>query len=308
MHAIGGSFRTELGEGPIWDSQRSCLWWVDVQTGHLCRLDAGQTAPTTRAMPKRPTSLALRADGGLVVVFRKQLGLIDGPDAPVQLLSLGKRLRSSERLNDCTVDEAGALWFGTMDIQQSTPIGRLFKVASQTEPVCMADGFTVTNGMAWNKTGECFYLVDSATHEIIEISAGTDTALGARRRLHRFVDTEMPDGLTIDAEGNLWTALVGAAQIACLSPEGIRIGTLHMDTQSPTSCAFGGADMRTLFATTMTLGLSPRQRAEQPNAGALFKAEMKIAGRPAATLASETLMTLRRLIGLQANDTAREIC
>jgi sugar lactone lactonase YvrE len=54
---------------------------------------------------------------------------------------------------------------------------------------------------------------------------------------------------------------------------------VRVDAACPTSCAFGGADLRDLFITTAAIELSDRERAEQPLAGGLFVCRPGVAGR-----------------------------
>ena len=53
----------------------------------------------------------------------------------------------------------------------------------------------------------------------------------------------------------------------------------------PTSCAFGGLDLRTLYVTSARTGLSAAELERQPLAGAVFAFDPGVAGAPLPTFA-----------------------
>ena len=90
-----------------------------------------------------------------------------------------------------------------------------------------------------------------------------------------------PDGCTVDAEGGLWVAEIGAGQLACLDATGREASTVKLPVSKPTSVAFGGADLRTIFVTSMRYGLTEQELAAEPLAGGVFAIHVDVAGLPA---------------------------
>ena len=95
----------------------------------------------------------------------------------------------------------------------------------------------------------------------------------------------VPDGMTVDAEGNLWVACFGGGAVRCYSAAGKQIGAIALPVSQVTSCAFGGLDLSELYVTTARYHLSPEQLVEEPLAGATFVCCPGVVGIPASCFA-----------------------
>ena len=89
-----------------------------------------------------------------------------------------------------------------------------------------------------------------------------------------------PDGSAIDAEGYLWNAQWGAWRLVRYEPEGRIDRIVEVPVQQPSSCAFGGPSLETLYITSAAEGLSDETMASQPLAGSLFAFEPGVPGLP----------------------------
>jgi D-xylonolactonase len=93
----------------------------------------------------------------------------------------------------------------------------------------------------------------------------------------RFADDDgYPDGMAVDAEGCLWVAHWSGGCVSRFAADGRPLGRIEVPTENVTSCAFGGADMRTLFITTAG-GLGS---VGEGIAGGVFMARTAVAGLP----------------------------
>mgnify|MGYP000849193511 CR=1 FL=1 len=86
-----------------------------------------------------------------------------------------------------------------------------------------------------------------------------------------------PDGLCVDAQGGVWVALFGGSAVRRYTADGVADLEITVPVTQPTSCAFGGADLRTLYITTSREELAHH---EQPEAGSLFAVVPGVAGLP----------------------------
>ena len=111
-----------------------------------------------------------------------------------------------------------------------------------------------------------------------------DHETGTLSNRRRFVDLKGtgigPDGSTIDTEGYLWNAQWDGWRLARYAPDGRLDRFVELPVQKPTSCMFGGADMRTLYVTSAIWDLTPAELAKQPYAGGLFALDVGVGGVP----------------------------
>ena len=76
--------------------------------------------------------------------------------------------------------------------------------------------------------------------------------------------------MTIDADGRIWVALWGGAQVAVYSPDGALLDHLSLPVSQPTCVALGGEAFDILAVTSAHDGLSGAKRADEPEAGNLL--------------------------------------
>ena len=89
-----------------------------------------------------------------------------------------------------------------------------------------------------------------------------------------------PDGSTVDADGYLWNAQWAGSRVVRYAPDGHIDRVVSMPVSRPTSCAFGGDDLQTLYITTARVGLSDAALDRQPMAGSLFALDVDRPGLP----------------------------
>src|SRR6185437_863090 len=111
------------------------------------------------------------------------------------------------RFNDGKCDPQGRFWIGTMSEQPGQ--AALYRYDADGSLHVMETGLTISNGLGWSPDGASFYLTDSHVREIYVYRFDTGSgAISDRRLLVSFSgDVAVPDGLTIDRRGHIWTAL-----------------------------------------------------------------------------------------------------
>lgn len=272
-----------LGEGPVWDTRDGRIWWVDCDQKKLFSRDpAADEAARIYDLPHYPGSYAFREAGGMIMAYRNQLTLLDcetGESRPFEAVGVDF---SRERFNDGACDRAGRFWVGTMDRRMSEPVGSLYRIDRNLAVQRMVGDLVVSNGIAFSPDDRTMYHHDSRSGLIYAYDYDIDRGLVSNRRvLVDFADRPgRPDGCTIDAEGNLWVAEIGAGRVVRFDPGGRQIAAIAMPVSRPSSVMFGGGDLHTLFITTMRHGLSSEQAAREPLAGCLFSIRLDVPGLP----------------------------
>lgn len=298
------TFRCELGEGPHWDATRGRLLFVDINAQLLHRLDP--VSGDHRVVPVAPyVSFAIPIAGTSDTLCATQGDLVVvGADGNVGARRVIESGRPAHRLNDGKADPAGRVWCGSMGISERRPDSSLHRIDANGARVVL-DGITLSNGLAWDLERERMYYIDSPTGRVDVLRY--DHATGEVEDRRPFVEIAgggvgsgsdigvIPDGMTIDADGCVWVAVFGGGQLRRFDPDGALMTAVDLPVAHPTSLAFGGPDLSTLFVTTSRHRLSIEERATSPTAGALLVVDAGIRGRPAATVAAPVLAAIAQL-------------
>lgn len=287
-----GDVRARFGEGPCWDPATETLLWVDIAGGALHRTTAngttanGETAngETVRTVLGGEVAAAFPTDRGTVAVARDNTLLeISGGEVVGEVAGLTPQPRM--RFNDGGCDPRGRLLIGTMHLDKEPGTAALYRLDEDLVPV--ATGATVSNGLGWSPDGTRLYYADSPTLrvDVFDYDPGTGVPTG-RRVLADVSDSGgRPDGLTVDAEGCIWVAMILGGEIRRYTPDGALDRVVALPVSHPTSVAFGGPDLTQLFVTTGWEPLSEAERAAQPLAGRLLRLDPGVRGLPSPPLA-----------------------
>lgn len=280
-----------LGEGPLWSHTCQELLWIDGSNPHIWRWRWGADSPEAWPLPRPPAAMALLEDGRLLIAFRARMALAEAFGGPLQDVAMPGLELGEERFNDGKVDNQGRLWIGTIDRALTRPVGKIYRI-DHRGIVAMDKGFTLSNGMAWSPDGATMYFSESFDRHVhcyrFDAGAGTIEPAGS---LASFAGAApKPDGLTVDAEGGIWCAVFGGSRVIRYLPDGTVDRVIQLPVTQPTSCMFGGPDLRTLFVTTATYQLTPQQLEEQPLAGSVLAFKLDVAGLPEPFLNKNNLL------------------
>lgn len=278
----------ELGEGPMWDQRAGALSWFDVPPRRLLRRTVPDGETIVTQLDKMPASFGWRSGGGMIFAFRNGLALAGDTGAVEREIDCSGALDfATQRFNDGAVDRRGRFWVGGFHPKVEDGGGGLFRVDADLSIRRMDSGVTMSNGIAWSPDDRTMYFADSRPGCVWRYDFDVDAGeIGPRGVFLDYADRPgRPDGLTVDAEGFVWIAEVTAGRVARYAPDGRLDRVVEVPVSKPTSVIFGGPDFRTLFITTMRLGLSDEERVAEPLAGALFACEPGVAGLPEPTFA-----------------------
>jgi sugar lactone lactonase YvrE len=117
------------------------------------------------------------------------------------------------------------------------------------------------------------YYIDTPTFEVVAYQFDAITGNISNKKVVIQIPKEdgYPDGMTIDTEGMLWIAHWDGWQVTRWNPfTGVKLSFIPMPVAKITSCCFGGPDLKDLFITSASKGLSEKALLEQPEAGSLF--------------------------------------
>ncbi|CDX54600.1 Gluconolactonase [Mesorhizobium plurifarium] len=271
-----------LGESPTWHPRTRELFWVDLRRPCLHRLQPDSGAVTSWPMPDVIGSVVPRAKGGVVVALRHDLHAFDPQNGQLSRLTTVEYGPPQHRLNDMKCDPAGGIICGSMWDYGLHPSGALYRIDATGDPTLLRGRIAVPNALCFSPDKRTLYFTDTRKGDIER--ADFDPASGSVGRWSTFVTAQVapgrPDGATVDAEGFLWNARYQGGALARFAPDGTLDRLVRVPVSQPTSCAFGGEGLRTLYVTTATQTLNAVERAEQPLAGALLALDVGVAGLP----------------------------
>ena len=272
-----------LGESPVWDADARRLYWVDSVSRLIRAYDPATGETTNTATPSMVGSVGL-AEGGQVVA-----GLVDAIAAIdlasgrcTPLLTLDPP-EPDVRFNDGKVDREGRFVCGTMGIH-AEPKGELYRVSASGRSRVLANGIRISNSLCFSPDGRTMYFADSLDKAVraYRYGADDDSPVDEPRI---FVDTSAfgsgPDGATVDADGCVWVALVQAGRLARFTPAGVLDRLVEAPTDMPSCMAFGGADLSTLYVTSIKDSGTGRAISRHPAGGHVFAIEgLGVTGLP----------------------------
>ena len=280
--------RNATGESPVWSTTEQALYWVDIPAKRLHRWALGDASSQSWTAPQMLACIARGRDGSWIAGMEDGLFRLtphnDG-SLGTSLLAGVSHAQPGMRFNDGRCDRQGRFWAGTMlmDMSAGAQVGAMYRYsAGQAEPLnAQLDGFIVPNGLAFSPDGQTLYISDSHpdVQKIWACDYDTDTGTPHNRRL--FVDMSehpgRPDGAAVDADGCYWICGNDAGLIHRFTPEGKLDRSLTVPVKKPAMCAFGGADLDTLFVTSIR---PAGDISDQPLAGGVFALRPGVKGLP----------------------------
>lgn len=276
-----------VGEGPVWNPRTGTLDWVDVLAPSVHAFDPKTGQDAVRHCPRLVSAVLPREGGGHVVLTQQGLEALDFETGTLTPLLDPEAHLPGNRFNDAKCDRRGRLWSGSMSLDASMPTGSLYRFDDAGTARAMDGGFQVSNGLGWSPDDKVFYFTDSGLGTIFaydfDLAAGT---IANRRPFLRFAPQQgRPDGIAVDAEGFVWVALWDGWRVARYAPDGRLDREIDLPIPRPSSCSFGGPELKTLYITSARVRLPRQVLDEAPLSGGLFTLDLDVAGQPTTEFA-----------------------
>ncbi|ETN60306.1 anterior fat body protein [Anopheles darlingi] len=288
--------RSRLGEGPVWDIESKSLFYVDIQTPAVLRYDYAAKR-TFSATLEGATTISF-----IALVAGQPDHFVVGDDNRVSLISWNGRSEQANRVrtlvdlgdsqrhvrfNDGKVDPTGRLYAGTMQLDTlGDPYvqkeGQLFRYENGTM-VVQKQNISISNGLTWDEphNPRRMFYIDSAALDVKAFDVAdngdlTNETVFYDLRTNGSDPGYVGDGMTSDADGNLYVATWGGSKVMKIDKSSQKVVLeIKLPTEQITSVAFGGPQLDELFVTTSLNGGKPAP------AGALFRVTgLGVKGKP----------------------------
>ena len=273
-----------LGESPLWSPAEAALYWVDINNPTIHRLDPASGARERWHIETEIGSIGLAGPRRMVAGLRTGAHYVDLETGKIEPICdpEGEGRFNRNRMNDGKIDRAGRFWVGTMNDPGHQPLGTLYRIDRDGGAAPVLGGIRVPNALCWSPDSRVMYFTDSYSHQIWAFDFDLETGAMENKRVFAAIaeDAGVPDGATVDADGFVWCAHMFGSRVSRYAPDGSLDRTIALPVPQVTSCAFGGADLETLYITTASLRMDRAALAEQPLAGALFAVDPGVRGLP----------------------------
>lgn len=279
----------QLGEGPHWDHVSQKLYFVDIVAQKIYRFDPVsqnvtfafiETGSVGFVIPVANSTNKFITTSGTDFVLVSWDGEKNITKCAYQTLASADSNRTETRWNDGKVDAVGRFWGGTMANMKDGIFppnkGSLYSIGTDLVLNKQVSPVTISNGLAWTPNNDTMYYIDSMTYHVAAYDYNIQTGAISNKRtvfdLQKNNIPGIPDGMTIDTDGNLWVAVFGGGGVLQINPktsELLRFVEIN-SAKNITSVAFGGPELDTLYVTSACMELDEKQLKEQPYAGYLF--------------------------------------
>lgn len=277
--------RCHTGEGPLWHPDEEAVYWTDIPRGDLLRYDPatghhGRVLDHDGAVGgftlQDDGDLLLFLDGGAVRPWSPSGGL---GDSVVE----GIPAERESRFNDVIADPRGRVYCGTMPTADTG--GRLYRLDPDGSLTTLLDDVAIPNGLGFTPDRRHLYFTETEADVIYRFAY--DEATGELSDREVFLDASdaegYPDGMTVDADGCVWSAFWNGGRIARYGPDGTERRRVTFPARKVSSVTFAGPAFETAYVTTALGpgGGDPGTReAEGDGAGALFRVDLGVRGSP----------------------------
>lgn len=273
------SVNCDLGEGPVWNPMEQSIYWADIEVGQIHRFLPVIRKHEVFRLGVSIGAFGFRKKGGLILATGQGFAFWNPKTDEFKFLYNPLANKPNLRMNDGKVDSSGRFWAGSMDLSGN---GALYCYYPDGSCHTVLENIKISNGLGWSPDDRNFYYTDSGNQVIykfdFEKSSGQITNPQVFIQLPDDHSLGVPDGLTIDSEGFIWSARWDGGKVVRYSPQGVPVLEVILPVSRVTSVTFGGEDLRDLIITTASTGLSIDQREEQPFAGDIFIYRSKVSG------------------------------
>jgi gluconolactonase len=263
---LRGAPMHSLLEGPAFDRDGN-LYVVDIPFGRLFKVSPAGEFALAAEYDGEPNGLKFHRDGrGFIADHRHGIMVFDPESGAVMPYCDRVRGERFKGVNDLSFAANGDLYFtdqGQSGLQD--PSGRVYRLAGDAEPICVIDRIPSPNGLVLSLDEATLFVAVTRMNNVWRVPFmrdGTAAKVGVFVQLSGGVG---PDGMALDAEGNLAVCHFGLGTVWLFSATGEPLFRIRScEGLMTTNLAYGGEDLRDLYITEAESGSILRARLPTP--------------------------------------------
>ncbi len=237
------------GEGPLWHPDERCLYWTDIPNSTLFRYDPAADETDSYDTGSPVGGFTIHEDGRLLL-FMAGCAVKLWDHGRMQTVIDGLAGEEGNGFNDVIADPAGRVYCGVVATEGRD--GRVYRLDPDGGATVAIEGTRLANGMGFSPDLAHMYFSDSGTGEISVFDYDRATGELTNRRIVTKVDESegVPDGMTVDSEGCLWSARWNGSCLVRMDPSGRVLQTIDLPVRQVSSVTFGGDDLQDIYITS----------------------------------------------------------
>jgi sugar lactone lactonase YvrE len=233
-----------FGEGPRWFE--GMLWFSDMLGEAVHTVDPDGSLTTLSLPGHAPSGLGFQPDGSLLIVSTENRQLLRYDGETVTTIADLSAVAPAN-LGDMVVDHLGRAYIGSQAFQG----GIILRVDPDHSVGVVARDLDFPNGMAITADHKTLIVAESIGRRLSAFSIGDDGELSDRRVFADGLDGP-PDGISLDADGGVWTSMTLAHQFERIVEGGEVTHRIDIGDRAAIACMLGGSARRTLFMLSST--------------------------------------------------------
>lgn len=274
-----------LAETPIWDNRIKKLYWTDLFQGTIHCFD-----PQTKKEICVETNgligsaIPCKTVGKVIAVIDTGIYMVDMETGTMDFIVNPEPNQEGNRFNDARCDARGRIFvssvsklYGT-DEYQPDMLGAFYMVDTDNTVTKLADGINQYNAIVFNKANTYMYVVDTYNQKLLRFAY--DLEKGATGKAEEVISfTEMPDGMSIDSEDNLYVCHWSGKITVWSTKDYSLIKTIKFPVTNVCCGGFGGSNKKDFYVATSKYGQADNHPDIKAGAGGLFCFQNDIEGR-----------------------------
>ncbi len=233
-----------FGEGPRWFE--GLLWFSDMLGEAVHTATLGGSLTTLELPGHSPSGLGFRPDGSLLIASTEDRKVLRYDGETVESVADLTDLAPAN-LGDMVIDDRGRAYIGS----QAREGGVIVRLDPDNTASVVAQDLDFPNGMVITPDGQTLIVAESIGRRLTALRIDDDGGLSDRRVFADGLDGP-PDGITLDAEGAVWTSMTLAHQFERIVAGGAVTDRIDMGERVAIACTLGGPERRTLFLLSST--------------------------------------------------------